>query len=180
MKNWLLIGLLGCNASGTSKVDLSNNGMESESNSDTSIDDTDNEGEEEDTLYGTNWNGERVFRIDGECEETLTESGSDISQTDEGSILLNEECTDCLQAFKLNVSPESVCNEAIGVSSPTYRTTVRIDDTTGELHFYINEGGFQLARVVPLTYEGGQWTYSYSGTWGSFQYTISGYFELTD
>ena len=180
MNKWLLIGLLGCNASGTSTVNLKNNDQGSNTNTDTSVDESDDENDEIDPLMGSNWNGERFFKIDGICEDTLTENGSDISDTDEGSELLNNQCPDCLQAFKLNVSPGSICNDEIGVSDPTYRTTLRIDETTAELQFYIKEGGFQLARVVPLNYENGQWAYNYSGTWGSFQYTISGYFEFND
>ena len=177
---WLWIGLLGCNASGTSTVNLNDN-YQTDSASELDTDDENTEVEPENNpLVGNNWYGERVFEIAGLCEETLIERGSDISDSSQGTDLLTDQCPDCLQAFQLEVNPSAVCDDQIGVGSPTYRTTYQAGEESPELHFYTDDGGFQLVRIVELSYEDGRWVYGYSGSWGQFQYTMSGFFELTE
>ena len=182
MNRWIGLLLLGCNASGTSTVELKDNGSTMDQTvEDTGSEETDPEAED-DPFIGSKWYGERLFVIEGLCEETLIENGTEVTEPGQEETLLSEQCPDCIQAFRLDVSPESICDGQIGVSSTTFRTTSRVDDGPPELYFFTatDTGEFQLNRTVELLEEDGRWTYNYEGTWGSFEYIITGFFELTD
>ena len=136
MKRWIWLALLGCNASGTSTVDLKDDGTTVDQNEEeTGVEETVPE-PADDPLIGSNWYGERAFSIEGLCEETLIENGSIISDTSQEEALLAEQCPDCIQAFVLSVTPESICDGQIGVSTSTYRATYRVENATPELYFY--------------------------------------------
>ncbi len=184
----LLIGT-GCNADGSVPVGAApadSVDTQTDTQTDTPPDTTEEtptdtgapETEEEVDRYPRTWTGTRLVVFEGYCDDTIYESGEEITENEDYARILSA-CEGCGQLYVVNNDPSSICYGQVGVSDFNYRGLIYREEGEVEVvGISEDDGGSWAATSLGVgVMSEGSLSYEYGGSYYGYDYEIYG--EIT-
>ena len=172
---WMGIVLVGC---GPAQANLGGVGGDTDVTGDADTDaDSDSDSDTEPPGPLT-WTGARQFAFDVGCEDSVEESGEQIVDAADDPRFddVLGLCDECDAVFRIDVSPESICDGYVPISQEVFRG-IAYDGERVRIYNLFQEGNGRWSRVDLALGEAdstGGITYDYEGAYYNYGYVVDG------
>jgi hypothetical protein len=120
------------------------------------------------------WTGTRVFEFPRYCTDTVYETGVEVTNDPTQADATNT-CGDCDAVFRIQASPEAICDGTVGISTTIFRG-VKWNGDQATIYLLSNENapGWYREELAVGTVSGATITYSYQKNYNGFDYFVDG------
>lgn len=124
------------------------------------------------------WTGTRLFQFDVGCEDTVEEAGEQVVDPDADPRFddVLGLCDKCDAVFRIDVSPESICDGYVPISQEVFRG-IAYDGERVRIYSFLQENDGRWARAdlaVGRWGSAGEITYDYEGAYYNYGYVVDG------